>query len=231
MAEDGYDKATDKIVFLGDLIDRGPDSKGVVERVKGLVESGEAFAVAGNHESFALDHYVKGNSHAYDMWLYNGGTKALLSYSDVPGELGRMSEEHVRFLGSLPRAIELQGFFFSHAPVPREKHRNGNVGFRGEFGEKGQRYTLWELTWHYFGPEGDRPDGMMGVHEGPLSDAGKGKEHLIGVCGHIHRGLTEVRIFPRYRMLDCGSGCFPTGRLAVHECISARTMYADPKDI
>ncbi|MCQ0025045.1 polynucleotide kinase-phosphatase [Streptomyces somaliensis DSM 40738] len=38
-------------VFLGDLVDRGPDSPGVLRRVMGMVESGDALCVAGNHEN------------------------------------------------------------------------------------------------------------------------------------------------------------------------------------
>ncbi len=68
----------------------------------------------------------------------------------------------------------------------------------------------------------------MGVHEGPRSENGVGSEFLTGICGHIHRGSfkREVRIFPKYRMLDCGAGCFSTSPLAIHECVSGRTLYA-----
>ncbi len=40
-----------RAVFLGDLVDRGPDSPGVVRLAMGMVESGRAFAVSGNHEA------------------------------------------------------------------------------------------------------------------------------------------------------------------------------------
>ena len=35
----------------------------------------------------------------------------------------------------------------------------------------------------------------------------------------------------QYRMLDTGCGCFPTGSLAIHECISNRTLYARPEEL
>lgn len=40
-----------RVVFLGDLVDRGPDSPGVVRLVQGMVEAGDALCVAGNHEN------------------------------------------------------------------------------------------------------------------------------------------------------------------------------------
>jgi hypothetical protein len=214
MAEDGYDKHRDIIVFLGDFIDRGPNSSGVLKLVKKKVDLGQALAVSGNHETFAI-HYYTGRG-GLEIWMYNGGHNTVGSYPN-----GSMTKSHIKFIGSLPRKIELQGFFFSHAPVPREVHRREDAG----------PYTLNELTWTYFGPECEKPGGMMEVHKGPLSESRPG-EYLIGVCGHIHRGpnVKEVRIFPKYRMLDCGAGCFPTGRLAIHECVSNRTLYAIPEE-
>jgi hypothetical protein len=117
-------------------------------------------------------------------------------------------------------------------------------------GVRGQPYNDWELTWHYISAfeetqheKADPSDpssyyslpqkSMMEAHEGAMAfkrEDGTVAEGLIGLCGHIHRGpfVREVRIFPKYRMLDCGSGCFPSGRLALHEAVSCRTMYADP---
>lgn len=211
MKADGYDRHQDMIVFLGDFIDRGPNSNGVLNLVKKKVDLGQAMAVSGNHESFAINYYCgKGG---LEIWMYNGGHNTVGSYPN-----GSMTKSHIKFIGSLPRKIELQGFFFSHAPVPRDKHRP----------KDSEDYSLNELTWTYFGPECEKPGGMMEVHEGAKAENG---EYLIGVCGHIHRGsqVKEVRIFPKYRMLDCGAGCFPTGRLAIHECVSNRTMYAIPE--
>lgn len=223
--EDGFDKAQDTLVLLGDYIDRGPDSKGVIDVVKKLVESGEAKAVRGNHEDFAINYYIRqGNK---DIWMYNGGINTLASYG---GNI--MHQDHVSFLAHLPNYLEFQGFFFSHAPVPRETARTGRKGWDADSGDKGDPYTNWELTWYYFGPEGEKSGGLMEQHEGPLSQHETGV-HLTGVCGHIHRGpaARDVRIFPKYRMLDVGAGCFTSGSLAAHECISGRTLYARPEDL
>lgn len=225
MNGEGYSPTQDLLVFLGDMIDRGHDSKGVIDRVKGLVEAHPENVVAlrGNHEQFAIDYYCgKGGK---DLWMWNGGMRTEWSYPT-----NQMTQEHVKFLGLLPTSFEAQGFFFSHAPVPRDKFRVGlGPKFDGSnLGEAGEEYTDWELTWHYFGPECEKKGAMMDVHEGPRSSNGMGMGHLIGICGHIHRGpsVDKVRIFPKYRMLDCGAGCFDDHPLAVHECVTGRTMYA-----
>jgi len=51
-----------RLIFVGDLVDRGPDSPGVVSLVRDLVESGRAFAIIGNHELNLLrDLHKEGN--------------------------------------------------------------------------------------------------------------------------------------------------------------------------
>lgn len=232
MDDDGYDSKQDLLVFCGDLIDRGPDSKGVIDIIKSLCEADPetVFCLRGNHEDFAVDTYVKRRPHAKDSWYYNGGLQTEQSYPN-----GYMSEEHLKFLGGCPYSIESQGFFYSHAPVPREKARTG----RGpkmdgsDVGGKGEEYTVWELTWYYFGPEGEKPGALMDMHEGPLSNNGLGPDHLVGICGHIHRGSSAITIrsFPKYLMLDTGCGCYLNSPLAVHECLSHRTLYANPADL
>jgi hypothetical protein len=213
MDAEGMDLNQDLLVFLGDMIDRGPDSKGVLDTVMLLQKDHPKNVVVlrGNHEDLALDFYVRHRPHSKDAWYMNGGVNTEMSYPNR-----QMSREHIGFLNFLPYHYEAQGFFFSHAPVPRQKARR-------DF----STYSQNELTWTYMGPECDKKDGLFSKHEGPLSQVGLGSENLTGVCGHIHRGkaVKEVRIFPKYRMLDCGAGCWESAPLAVHECISGDTKY------
>lgn len=62
-----------KVIFLGDYIDRGPDSHGVLDTVKRLVESGQAIALRGNHDQMMIDAVLHGNADAEEDWLDNGG--------------------------------------------------------------------------------------------------------------------------------------------------------------
>lgn len=223
--KEGYLPEKDLLIFLGDMIDRGPNSKGILDRIISLtVQYPEnVIALRGNHENLAVNANVKGTNEYNCLWYMNGGRQTERSYPNC-----RMSEEHVKFIATLPTSFEVQGFYFSHAPVPRETHRIGSEKLWREYtGVPGEQYTIWEKTWYYF-PEYEEASGqMMDKHEGPRSEDGTGEMHLIGVCGHIHRGkgAHNVRLFPNYRMLDCGAGCFYDSPLAIHECISGVTQY------
>jgi len=117
----------DKLVFLGDYVDRGPDSKGVVERIIALkAELGErCVCLLGNHEDMML-HYLKGtrgwnlaflaipglnsvSEYGDGHWRAVGGDATLKSYGgDVP-------VEHVEFLASLPLIFEEEELICVHA--------------------------------------------------------------------------------------------------------------------
>lgn len=225
----GYAPSEDLLVFLGDMVDRGPDSKGVLEFVFGLQDANpdNVVVLRGNHENLMIDACAKGGS-STELWDWNGGLATKSSFGGGP--LAHPPDEVIKRLAALPYWLEVQGFFFSHAPVPRDKSRNGPKGFSNNYGYAGEEYTTWEMTWHYFGPEGEKAGAAMDKHAGPRSECGVGSEFLTGVCGHIHRlPATEVRIFPKYRMLDTGCGCSPAGKLSVHECVGNITLVVEPK--
>jgi serine/threonine protein phosphatase 1 len=71
----------DRLVFLGDYIDRGPDSKGVVSFLLELQEgaANEMVFLKGNHEDMFLSYLGLNGQHG-DMFLYNGGRATLSSY-------------------------------------------------------------------------------------------------------------------------------------------------------
>lgn len=67
-------------VFLGDYIDRGPDSAGVLRRLRDLQKSGaNIHCLMGNHERMCLD--VLEGSATRDTWIMNGGLETLHSFS------------------------------------------------------------------------------------------------------------------------------------------------------
>ena len=72
-----------KIVFLGDYIDRGPDSRGVVKRIQELQKEAVVVALMGNHEDMmaqAFDSYGDYDPTKSPYWLPNGGSETLNSY-------------------------------------------------------------------------------------------------------------------------------------------------------
>ena len=89
-----------RVVFTGDLVDRGPSSKGVVE----LVMSGGYQCVLGNHELFLLASEFGGKfSSGYSEkrgWISNGGDHTLQSYG------GTIPESHLKWISELPLLIE-----------------------------------------------------------------------------------------------------------------------------
>src|SRR6185369_17673450 len=74
----------DTLVFLGDYIDRGPDSRGVLEQVIALAERCTVVPLLGNHEEMLLAA-LEGQSELR-YWLKFGGTEALASYGHRSGQ-------------------------------------------------------------------------------------------------------------------------------------------------
>ncbi len=89
----------DLLVFLGDYVDRGPDSRGVLDRLIALKKSHRLVCLRGNHELMMLRS--RKDRSERKMWLGVGGMQALASYGKSPGMMGTIDdvpEEHWFFL-------------------------------------------------------------------------------------------------------------------------------------
>jgi serine/threonine protein phosphatase 1 len=113
------DGAAATFVFLGDYIDRGPDSRGVVEALMDLQarDDNRVVALKGNHEAVALE-IIDGETEP-EHWLQEGGVATLQSYKvdharDLP-------LEHIAWLRSLPFCYDDGRRFFVHAGVDPER--------------------------------------------------------------------------------------------------------------
>ncbi|MGE0740305.1 MAG: metallophosphoesterase family protein [Hyphomonadaceae bacterium] len=112
-----------KIVFLGDLIDRGPDSRAVVERVVRASAAGEALAVKGNHEELMLHAYNQKESIGTYFWAENGGDETILSYQMANGLHDdwrpSIDKAHITWLRTLPTMVrdEARGLVFVHGGI------------------------------------------------------------------------------------------------------------------
>ena len=106
------------VIFLGDLIDRGPQSKEVVERImKGPDRSTITWIVLrGNHEQDLIDAY-DGNPYAIHDFFNNGGAETLDSYSEVGTDLTSIPVEHIDWMKSLPLYHEDDHRIYVHAGV------------------------------------------------------------------------------------------------------------------
>jgi len=101
----------DRLVFLGDYIDRGPDSSGVVSYLLALQESYHEVKfvfLKGNHEDMLLSYLGLNGQHG-DMFLVNGGKATLQSYSLKPNQqspkeaISAIPAEHLAFFQELDR--------------------------------------------------------------------------------------------------------------------------------
>jgi len=107
----------DEIVFIGDYIDRGPDSRGVVEAVLefGLMYPKTTF-LRGNHEDLLLDFLNGRGGYQPGVFLMNGGYETLESYGLDPREDSlSLPPLHMKFFEELPIRHETRGYIFVHA--------------------------------------------------------------------------------------------------------------------
>jgi serine/threonine protein phosphatase 1 len=130
---DARGRAADRkvAVYLGDYVDRGPDSAGVVERLVGDPLPGfETVFLKGNHEEFMLHFLETGDSSS--GWFHNGGLDTLEGYGvevrghslwrPDSGELRdaldeKLPDSHRRFLGTLG-LYHIEGdYLFVHAGI------------------------------------------------------------------------------------------------------------------
>lgn len=121
--------AGDRVVFLGDYIDRGPASKNVVDFLLSLRSSAadiEFIFLKGNHEDMLLSYLGLNGAHG-DMFLVNGGKATLASYGvnerDLRSDeaLSAISCDHVEFYQGLQRFYLMDSFLCVHAGVHPQK--------------------------------------------------------------------------------------------------------------
>lgn len=127
-----------KVVFTGDFVDGGPESRGVVARlVAGPGDGWEWVFIRGNHEDILLNCHASDNRR---WWLKHGGRETLESYG------GKIDPAHVEWMHSLPRLHVDAHRVYVHAGVDEcydldqqpaaltqwYRYRKGaNVGYRG----------------------------------------------------------------------------------------------------
>jgi serine/threonine protein phosphatase 1 len=111
----------DTLVMLGDAIDRGPDSRDVVEQLIEACEVCQLVPILGNHEQMLLDA-VEGKISLQD-WLIHGGAETLDSYG--PGAaLAEVPPEHLDYVCSWRDFHEAENHFFAHGNYLAEKPLN-----------------------------------------------------------------------------------------------------------
>jgi calcineurin-like phosphoesterase family protein len=104
----------DQLYLLGDMIDRGPDSKGVLDFIFELRETGfNVRGVKGNHEEMCLR--TGEGLESMEMWFVNGGVATLKSFQVE--DIGDIPRFYRHFMRSLPHYILLDDFVIVHAAL------------------------------------------------------------------------------------------------------------------
>lgn len=103
-------------VFLGDMVDRGPDSKKVIERLIEFSKTHTCEFVRGNHDQMLLNYYA---DNSFLDYLSSGGAQTLESYiQDCPD--GKIPYAHLKFLMSTKLYVEAEHWVFVHGGLPPE---------------------------------------------------------------------------------------------------------------
>lgn len=125
----------DHLLFVGDYIDRGPDSKGVIDRLLDLREEVKCTFLRGNHESLMLGYLDSG---AFNLWRVNGGVSTLQSYVGEDDSDFDIPEAHIEFVRNTKLYHETDDFFFVHAGLKPELTIEENLE------EHDEKVFLWE---------------------------------------------------------------------------------------
>jgi serine/threonine protein phosphatase 1 len=111
--------STDTIVFLGDYVSRGPDSRGVLQAVMDLRRHCQVVALLGNHEEMLLD--ARRDPESLALYVAVGGDAGLVT--PLAGQVDRsLTREHWAFLEDLRLSHETDTHFFVHANYAPNRH-------------------------------------------------------------------------------------------------------------
>jgi serine/threonine protein phosphatase 1 len=175
--------AEDLIVTLGDYVDRGPDSRGVLDLLLGLRSRCRLVTILGNHDQMMLD-VLKGG-HPYD-WFGCGGLEAINSYGP-DRDLSKVPREHVEFLESCVDFFETDTHIFAHA----------NFYDDIPMSEQEDAMLRWEsLSWIIPGPHFTGKRAILG-HTSQISGEILDLGHLVCIDTDCYGGgwLTALEVF------------------------------------
>src|SRR6476659_1248591 len=190
-ADDAARGAADThLILLGDLVDRGPDSAGVVERAMQLCATGKCRVLMGNHEEVLIKTW-EGDRRTAGLFARIGGRETLLSYgvSEETYEAADLQElvaltqrhvpeAHIRFMQGFEETIAEGEYLFVHAGIrPGVPHD-----------EQSRADTRW-IRREFL--EDERDHGAM--------------------VGHGH-SITE-QVVERHNRIGIDTGAFATGKL------------------
>jgi serine/threonine protein phosphatase 1 len=180
----------DDLYLLGDYVDRGPDSKGVIDKIWQLQAEGyNVQCLAGNHEHMTLDDEKLGSENG---WHRLGQYNYFLSSFDA-NNMQEVPIKYYDWMRNLPLFFEISGFVLVHA----------GLNFRSKNPLSDPKELLWIRNWHdqiNYDWLGDRiiVHGHQPIH----------KEDIEA----MHQSL------PYLRVIDIDAGCSAFKRTTGHLC-------------
>ncbi|MCW3835482.1 metallophosphoesterase family protein [Sphingomonas canadensis] len=190
-------RADTELVFLGDLIDRGPDSAAVVRRVRELCRAGVARLLKGNHEEVFVNAAF-GDARCARGVMGLGGVATLKSYgiSEDQARNGsfddlsrlisrRVPQDDIAFLDGAEDMIVIGDYLFVHAGirpgVPLEEQKGNDLRWiRESFLKSGADHGLMVIHGHSITPDVEEMPNRIGVDTGAFFS---GKLSAIGLEG------------------------------------------------
>ncbi|MGV3511286.1 MAG: metallophosphoesterase family protein [Novosphingobium sp.] len=203
--------AETQLILLGDLVDRGPDSRGVVERAMQLMASGRVRVLAGNHEEMLLGSLE--DTETLRHFLRHGGRETLFSYGLTGPEYSRgkleeiqeralalIPHDHVAFMQSMENQIIVGDYLFVHAGirpgVPLDQQTIADLRWiRREFLDHAEPHGHLVVHGHTITDEPVLRPNRIGIDTGAFAS---GKLTALGLEGD-ERWLLTAFIAPQER--------------------------------
>jgi len=184
----GHDKTHKKLIFVGDYVDRGLDSRGVITRLLKKFTAGlEPIFLRGNHDEMFL-RFAQGDFEIAQAWLSLGGTAALASYSirtlgytdkaqmqTLHSEVqSKVPSEHIAFLENTVLSATFGDYYFVHAGikpgVPLEKQDPiDQMTIRGAFLFCEDEFDKVIIHGHTIRPEPEVKHNRIGIDTGAFA--------------------------------------------------------------
>lgn len=185
----------DELYLMGDFMDRGPDSKGVIDYILDLRRMGyKLHCIRGNHDQMMLDA-PKGKEHNL-TWLANGGKATLKSFGvkqveDIP-------QKYFDFINELPYYLEVGPYILVHA----------GLDFNNKDPYENREFMLWGRNWYSLTNYDWLGDRFLLHGHTPLFKEEMEKQHKI-LFTQRFLGLDNGCVYnsPAYVRMGLGSLC------------------------
>lgn len=107
-------KKTDKLILLGDIIDRGEDTKGILDTIFLLLDNGfDITCLIGNHEKMFLDAFF--SIEKFNLWMINGGDKTLSSF--LTSSIDKIPAKYISLIKSFKYHYIYEQYILVHAAL------------------------------------------------------------------------------------------------------------------